>query len=142
MATVVLLGTLDTKGAEYGFLRDRLGEHEVDTILVDVGILGGPNVEPDVSREEAARAAGEDIGELARSGDRGAAVAATARGAGEIVERLHAQGRLDGGHGTRWVGGLFPGHPGDAWATGRCALRELPDFRELPPGQLPGLARQ
>jgi uncharacterized protein (UPF0261 family) len=117
MATVVLVGTLDTKGAEYGFLRDRLGELGVDTILVDVGILGEPGMEADVTRDEVARAAGADIGELARAGDRGAAVTAIARGAGEVVKRLHAQGRLDG------VLGLG-GSGGSALVT--QAMRELP----------------
>ena len=52
-ATVVLVGTLDTKGREYAFLRDRLHAAGVGTILVDAGILGPPLVEPDVSREAA-----------------------------------------------------------------------------------------
>jgi uncharacterized protein (UPF0261 family) len=117
MATVVLVGTLDTKGAEYGFLRDRLGELGVDTILVDVGILGEPWMEAVVTRDEVARAAGADIGELARDGDRGAAVTAMARGAGEVVKRLHAEGRLDG------VLGLG-GSGGSALVT--QAMRELP----------------
>ena len=117
MATVVLVGTLDTKGAEYGFLRDRLGELRVDTILVDVGILGEPKIEADVTRDEVAQAAGADIGELARAGDRGAAVAAMARGAGEVVKRLHGEGRLDG------VLGLG-GSGGSSLVT--QAMRELP----------------
>ncbi len=41
MATVVLLGTLDTKGAEYAFLRDRLREHGVDVLLDGILALGG-----------------------------------------------------------------------------------------------------
>ena len=73
MATVVLVGTLDTKGVEYGFLRDRLREAGVDVVLVDAGVLGEPLVEPDVGREEVARAGGADHAELVRAGDRGAA---------------------------------------------------------------------
>ena len=96
MATVVLVGTLDTKGNEYAFLRDRVLEHGVDVVLVDTGIMGEPLAEPDVSREEVAAAAGADVHALAAAGDRGAAVAAMARGASEIVRRLHADGRLDG----------------------------------------------
>ncbi len=95
MATVVLLGTLDTKGAEYAYLRDRLREQGVDTLLVDTGVFA-PGVEPDVSREDVAAAAGANVAELADAGDRGAAVEAMARGAAEIVKRLHAEGRLDG----------------------------------------------
>ena len=96
MATVVLVGTLDTKGIEYGFLRDRLREAGVDVVLVDAGVLGEPLVEHDVGREEVARAAGADHAELVRAGDRGAAVDAMGRGAAAILARLHADGRLDG----------------------------------------------
>ena len=43
MPTVALLGTLDTKGAEYAFLRDRLRELGVDALLVDAGAKAGSN---------------------------------------------------------------------------------------------------
>jgi uncharacterized protein (UPF0261 family) len=95
MATVVLLGTLDTKGDEYVFLRERLREHRVDVVLVDAGV-NEPRIEPDISRDEVARAAGADAPQLAASGDRGAAVKAMAEGAEAVVLQLHAEGRLDG----------------------------------------------
>ena len=96
MATVVLLGTLDTKGKEYDFLADRVREHGVDVILVDAGIMGEPLATPDISREEVAAAAGADVHALAAAGDRGAAVGAMSEGAAAVVVRLHAEGRLDG----------------------------------------------
>ncbi|MGH3051356.1 MAG: Tm-1-like ATP-binding domain-containing protein [Gaiellaceae bacterium] len=117
MATVVLLGTLDTKGEEYDFLRRRVREEGVDVLLVDTGVLGAPLAEPDISRAEVAEAAGADAQELAESGDRGAAVEAMARGAAEIVKELHAQGRLDA---VLALGGSG----GTAIAT--HAMRELP----------------
>src|SRR5689334_19893752 len=40
--TVVLIGTLDTKGAEYTFLRERLEAAGVGVLVVDVGTLGPP----------------------------------------------------------------------------------------------------
>jgi uncharacterized protein (UPF0261 family) len=95
MATVVLLGTLDTKGEEYEFLRRRVLEEGVDALLVDTGVLGSPLAEPDISRQQVAEAASADLQELATSEDRGAAVEAMARGVSEIVKDLHAQGRLD-----------------------------------------------
>jgi uncharacterized protein (UPF0261 family) len=94
--TVALLGTLDTKGDEYAFLRALLDRHGVETILVDTGILGEPRVDPDVTREEVARAAGADVKALADAGDRGAAVETMGRGAAEIVAQLFADARLDG----------------------------------------------
>jgi uncharacterized protein (UPF0261 family) len=102
VATVVLVGTLDTKGIEYGYMRDRLREAGVDVLLVDAGVMGEPLVEPDVSREEVASAAGVDHSELVRAADRGAAVDAMGRGAGVVLTRLHGEGRLDG---TAAVGG-------------------------------------
>ena len=83
MTTVVLLGTLDTKGHEYAYLRDRLREHGVDVLLVDAGVRE-PLVEPDLTVPRAPY------------GDRGAAVEEMARGAEELVRRLHDEGRLDG----------------------------------------------
>jgi uncharacterized protein (UPF0261 family) len=96
MPTVVLLGTLDTKGREYMFLCDRVREHGVEVLLVDAGILGEPHATPDIGRDEVAAAAGVDVASLVAANDRGAAIDAMARGAAKLVLRLHAEGRLDG----------------------------------------------
>jgi uncharacterized protein (UPF0261 family) len=117
VATVVLVGTLDTKGVEYDYLRSRLREQGVDVVLVDAGVMGEPLAEPDIGREEVARAAGAEVTDLAATGDRGAAVETMARGAAEIVKRLRAEGRLDG------ILGLG-GSGGSAIAT--YAMRQLP----------------
>jgi uncharacterized protein (UPF0261 family) len=94
--TVVLVGTLDTKGREYAFLRDRLHAAGLATILVDAGIMGPPLVEPDVSREQVAAAAGVDVEALRAAGDRGQAVLAMARGATAVIAGLYAEGRCQG----------------------------------------------
>jgi uncharacterized protein (UPF0261 family) len=94
--TVVLLGTLDTKGVEYAFLRDRLRERGAEVLVVDAGIHEPVGLEPDVSRHEVARAGGADVDELAAGGDRGAAVTAMAAGAEQVVLSLHAEGKLAG----------------------------------------------
>jgi uncharacterized protein (UPF0261 family) len=93
MATVVLVGTLDTKGGEYEFLRGRLRAHGVDVLLVDTGSGGAPLVEPDVTAAEVAAAAGAELASLT---DRGEAVETMARGAEAVVRRLHGEGRLQG----------------------------------------------
>jgi uncharacterized protein (UPF0261 family) len=117
MSAAVLVGTLDTKGRELKFLRDRLAAAGVETILVDVGIMGEPAVAADVSREDVALAAGSSLAELVRRGDRGEAVTAMARGAEAVVGRLHAEGR---------VGGVLA-LGGSAGATiASAAMRSLP----------------
>jgi uncharacterized protein (UPF0261 family) len=85
--TVVLVGTLDTKGDEYANFRERLLEHGVDVMLVDVGTRA-PRVEPDVPAREVA---GLDPGGLT---DRGAAIETMARGAERVARSLHREGRL------------------------------------------------
>ena len=94
MSTVVLIGALDTKGAELAFARARLTAAGVDTVVVDVGVLGEPTAPSDISREEVAQAGGQELSSLARAGDRGAAVGAMARGAAAVALRLHTQGGL------------------------------------------------
>jgi uncharacterized protein (UPF0261 family) len=96
MANVALLGTLDTKGREYAFLRDRVREHGVDVLLLDAGILGEPLTQPDIGRDEIAEAAGSRIASLVAGNDRGAAIDAMARGAAIVLARAHAEGKVDG----------------------------------------------
>jgi uncharacterized protein (UPF0261 family) len=114
---VVLVGTLDTKGHEYAFLRDRIREAGADVVLVDAGILGQPQIPGDVTREEVAQAAGADHAELAQAADRGRAVEVMGRGAAAVLGRLHEQGRL---HGAAAVGGS-----GNS-SIGAAAMAQLP----------------
>lgn len=102
MPTVVLVGTLDTKGEEYALLRDRVAAQGCDVVMVNAGILGDPDYPVDVSRREVAEAAGADLDELAGSGDRGLAVTTMAEGAAAVAVRLHDEGRL---HGIAAMGG-------------------------------------
>lgn len=94
--TVALLGALDTKGAEYRFVKECLEARSCRTLLIDFGVLEPPRIEPDVSRQEVAQAAGVEFDKLLADRDRGAAVAAMARGVETLLPKLYAEGRLDG----------------------------------------------
>jgi uncharacterized protein (UPF0261 family) len=94
--TVVLLGTLDTKGPEYEYLRERLELAGVRVLLVDVGTLDAPRAKPDISRQEVAAAAGVDLEALTAARDRGRAVSEMADAAAVIVRRLRDEGNCDG----------------------------------------------
>ncbi|MEE8452675.1 MAG: Tm-1-like ATP-binding domain-containing protein [Thermoguttaceae bacterium] len=94
--TIALLGALDTKGAEYGFVKRCIEARGHKTLLIDVGVLDPPAIEPDVSRGEVAEAAGVDLPSLVARRDRGQAVAAMSRGAALLVPKLYAEGRFDG----------------------------------------------
>ena len=94
--TVALLGALDTKGAEYGFVKECIEARGHKTLLIDVGVLGDPVIEPDVTRGEVAAAGGADLDQLVAKEDRGEAVAAMARGVAALTPKLFDQGRFDG----------------------------------------------
>ena len=72
---VAILGTLDSKGAEYAFLKKQIEAQGVDTLVIDAGVLGPPPFHADVSADEVARAGGRDLARLAAQKDRGEAVA-------------------------------------------------------------------
>ena len=94
--TVLLIGTLDTKGFEYAYLRDRLLADGVNVLVVDVGINDPTGITPDVTRHEVAAAIGANADSLAAASDRGRAVATMTEAAAAIVPKLYQEGRFDG----------------------------------------------
>ncbi len=94
MPTVLIVGTLDTKGDELGFAAARLRDAGVDVLVADAGTAGPPHgLEPDISAAELASEVGADLASL---DDRGRAVGTMADAAAALAARLHAEGRIDG----------------------------------------------
>jgi uncharacterized protein (UPF0261 family) len=96
MPAVALIGTLDTKGEEIAYVRDRLAALGVGAVVIDSGILGESTIEADISRRAVARAAGHSLDEVRDAGSRGAAVALMREGVREIVVRQFADGHIRG----------------------------------------------
>lgn len=113
---VALVGTLDTKGPEVAFLRDRLAAHGQACLVVDVGLFEPDGIRPDVGRQDVMAAAGVAPSALLRR-PRGAIMSAMARGLAAVLGRLAAGGRLAGVLG---VGG------NQGTAVVCAALRALP----------------
>ncbi|MFM8222217.1 MAG: Tm-1-like ATP-binding domain-containing protein, partial [Planctomycetaceae bacterium] len=112
-----LFATLDTKGVEAGYVRDRLLALDVPVRLVDAGSAGTPTLAADVTREELFAAAGTTLAEVQAQGDRGTAVGWAARGAAALARLWLDRGELAG------VLGLG----GSAGTTiGTAAMRALP----------------
>jgi uncharacterized protein (UPF0261 family) len=94
---IVVIGTLDTKGKEIEYVRDRIRALGCEATVVDSGILGEPiGMIADVSRADVAAAAGHSIDEVRAAGSRGRAVEMMREGVREVCVRLHAKGRLQG----------------------------------------------
>jgi uncharacterized protein (UPF0261 family) len=105
MKTVVAAGALDTKGADYEFLIERLRSHNVNALTVDFGVLRDPPFIPDVTSAEVARAGGVELSTLRQSKDKTLAMRVMADGLPRVLSRLREQGRLDGVCGMGGSGG-------------------------------------
>ena len=117
MATIAVLGTMDTKGEEHGFVANIIRQRGHQVLVIDVGALDAPRLRPDISREEVALAAGIDFAALLAKRDRGESVAAMSQGAPIVLCRLVAEKKVDG---VIALGG------GGGTAIATSAMRALP----------------
>lgn len=94
--TVCIVGTMDTKGLEFAFIKAQIESSGVSTCVVNTGIMGEPQLTPDVSADEVAGKVGSSLQALRDEGDRGNSVAVMAQGAAAIVAEKQAAGEIDG----------------------------------------------
>lgn len=117
MATIAVLGTLDSKGEEHAFVAALIAQHGHKPLLIDVGTGGPATIQPDITREQVAAAAGIDLAALMAKKDRGECVVAMTKAAPACVAKMAAEGRI---HGIISLGG------GGGTAIGTAAMRALP----------------
>ena len=94
--TVCIVGTMDTKGLEFAFIKAQIESSGVSTCVVNTGIMGEPQLAADVSADEVARKAGSSLEALREEGDRGNSVAVMAQGAAVLIAEKQAAGEIDG----------------------------------------------
>ena len=117
MATIAVLGTLDSKGEEHAYVAGLIRARGHEALLIDVGSGAAPVVTPDITREEVAAAAGLDLAPLIAKRDRGESVIAMSKAVPVLLAKLAAEGRIDG---VISLGG------GGGTAIGTAAMRALP----------------
>jgi len=103
--TVVIVGALDTKGKEFALVKALIEKEGLKTLVVDFGVMGQPDFEPDVKREEVALAGGGDLGHLASGEHKDEAMKTMAAGLAAVVRKLYDDGHLDGIIGMGGSGG-------------------------------------
>ncbi|OPY75430.1 MAG: hypothetical protein A4E65_03552 [Syntrophorhabdus sp. PtaU1.Bin153] len=117
MKTVLVVAALDTKGTEVAFCREQIEALGAKALIMDGGVLEKPTIEPDITREEVAAAAGTTIEQVKQIPSEGDAIGLQARGAGVIALRLYREGKI---HGVLGIGGSM----GTVLGTG--VMRALP----------------
>ena len=97
MTRIALIGTLDTKGPEIAYVRERIRALGAEAVVIDSGILGEAlDCVADVPREQVAREGGHDLEAIRNAGSRGAAVERMLEGVRAVVTRLWREGELQG----------------------------------------------
>jgi uncharacterized protein (UPF0261 family) len=106
MKKICLIGSFDSKGAEYAFVREQILARGHSVLTVNTGVLGTTDLFPvDVEADQVAAAGGGDLKELCERKDRGEAMKVMCAGAPAVVGKLHAHGRIDGILGMGGTGG-------------------------------------
>ncbi|HIJ72575.1 MAG TPA: Tm-1-like ATP-binding domain-containing protein [Candidatus Hydrogenedentes bacterium] len=99
---IVVLATLDTKGREAQYLREQIADFGDEAVLVDTGVVGTPQADADVTREQVAEAGGTPLSELLAGPSRERAAPVMAEGATRLVVAMVSEGRA---HGVLGLGG-------------------------------------
>ncbi|MEJ2351155.1 MAG: Tm-1-like ATP-binding domain-containing protein, partial [Anaerolineales bacterium] len=94
--TIAIIGALDTKGGEFAFLKNEIEKRGCRTFVMNVGVLGEPLFEPQVSAEQVALAGGAQLSDLVSRQDRGEAMSVMTAGAAKIAAEYYQDGRFDG----------------------------------------------
>ncbi|HSF80565.1 MAG TPA: Tm-1-like ATP-binding domain-containing protein [Anaerolineales bacterium] len=115
--TIAIIGALDTKGKEFVFLKNEIEKRGFQTFVINVGVLGKPPFEPQVSAEEVALAGGAHLSDLISREDRGEAMSVMTAGAAKIASKYYEDGKFNG---IISMGG------GGGTVIGTSAMRSLP----------------
>lgn len=106
MKTIALIGALDTKGAEYAFVKNEIERRGHRALVIDVGVMGEPVFTPDTSAAQVAAAGGATLKNLRDAADRTHAMQVMTRGIAQLARELYDAQKFDavlalgGGNGT------------------------------------------
>lgn len=102
--TVLIIGTADTKADEMTLLADTIRQSDLQARIMDVGVLGDPDIQVDHDKHAVAEAVGASIAEIAACGDENMAMTQMAAGATRLSLRLASQDAI---HGVLILGGTM-----------------------------------
>lgn len=115
--TIVVIGALDTKGAEFAFVKEAIEERGHNTLVINTGIIGEPSFEADIPAAEVAEAGGSSLATLREKADRGEAIGVMTEGVAVVIQELFDKGQVDGIFGMGGSAGTI---------IGTSAMRALP----------------
>jgi uncharacterized protein (UPF0261 family) len=115
--TILIIGTLDTKGEECLYIQEFLQKRGLKGLLIDPGSMGEPITRGDISREEVAARAGFNLGKLVETSDKGRIIQTMTNGLTAWLADLYSEGKIQG---VIALGG------GQGTTMGTAAMQVLP----------------
>jgi uncharacterized protein (UPF0261 family) len=94
--SVVLVGTLDTKGDQLVYLKEQIERWGHRVVVVDMGVLGEPALQPTVDKHQVAAAVGTTIQELIALNGPALAMSKMAEGVAKVMKSLWDKREFDG----------------------------------------------
>ncbi len=116
MKTVLLIGTLDTKGQEFAFVRNLIEARGHRVLLMNAGVFES-TMQADIEAEDVAEEGGLALSELRSRNDRGYAISIMQKGVAALTKQLYNDKKI---HAVLGLGGSG----GTILAT--AGMRELP----------------
>jgi uncharacterized protein (UPF0261 family) len=96
MKTIVIVSTIDTKGVETFYLRDRIRELGRNAVVLDISMRQAEGETADIQPPQVAEAGGSTYQEILTSRERSKNTAIMTKGASNIVLDMWKKGLLDG----------------------------------------------
>jgi uncharacterized protein (UPF0261 family) len=116
MTTILVIGTLDTKGEEVAYVRDLITARGHRALVLDAGVQV-PAWQPDIDAARVAEAGGDTLASLRKAGDRAQALEVLCRGVALVAAEVLASDGIGGVIGLGGSGGT---------AIATAAMRALP----------------
>ncbi len=104
--TIAILATVDTKGEECGYLRDEIKRMGAEVLMMDIGVVGDPEISVDISNVDIASRGGTELADIRKDPSREVASNIMVKGATEMLlemitsEKIHGVIGLGGTQGT------------------------------------------
>ena len=93
---IVIIGSVNTKGEQLKFLKQKIEERGHQAVLMDISMGGSPPFEADITPKEIASLVGKDINDIIASNDRFDITNSMTRGAEQKTLDLLSKKELDG----------------------------------------------
>lgn len=102
MKTILVVSTLDTKGTETYYLRDKIREIGYQPLVLDISMRISEDIKADIAPDKVAQAGGLTFQDILASRERSKNTAIMTKGAAQIALSLWKEGKL---HGVIGIGG-------------------------------------